>query len=54
LRGRDFVIPDDVKAVAVACLAHRMMINPEYALGGQTTADVVRDLLKQVKVPVES
>jgi MoxR-like ATPase len=54
LRGRDFVIPDDIKHVAVACLAHRMMMNPENALGGETTAGVVRDLLKQVEVPIAS
>lgn len=52
LYGRDFVIPDDVKNVAVACLAHRMMLNPENALGGATTAEVVRDLLKHIKVPL--
>jgi MoxR-like ATPase len=52
LRGRDFVIPDDIKQVAVACLAHRMVMNPENALGGETTAGVVRELLKQVEVPI--
>ena len=52
LRGRDFVIPDDVKFVAVACLAHRMRMNPENALGGETTEEVVRELLKDVEVPL--
>jgi MoxR-like ATPase len=52
LDGRDFVIPDDVKSVAVACLAHRMVINPENALGGDTTTGVVEELLKQVEVPL--
>jgi MoxR-like ATPase len=52
LRGRDFVIPDDIKYVAVACLAHRMVMNPENALSGETTAGVVRELLKQVEVPM--
>ncbi len=54
LRGRDFVIPDDIKYVAVACLAHRMVMNPENALSGETTAGVVRELLKQVEVPMTS
>lgn len=53
LRGRDFVIPDDIKQVAVACLAHRMMMNPENALSGETTTGVVRELLKQVEVPIK-
>jgi MoxR-like ATPase len=52
LRGRDFVIPDDIKQVAVACLAHRMMMNPENALSGETTTGVVRELLRQVEVPI--
>jgi MoxR-like ATPase len=52
LRGRDFAIPDDIKYVAVACLAHRMVMNPENALSGETTAGVVRDLIKQVEVPM--
>lgn len=52
LRGRDFVIPDDIKYVALACLAHRMVMNPENALSGETTAGMVRELLKQVEVPM--
>ena len=44
LQGRDYVIPDDVKWVAVACLAHRMMLNPENILSGLTTTDVVQEL----------
>jgi MoxR-like ATPase len=52
LRGRDYVIPDDVKHVAVACLAHRMMMNPGNALSGETTDEVVRELVKKVEVPL--
>jgi MoxR-like ATPase len=52
LRGRDFVIPDDVKYVAVACLAHRMRMDPESALSGDTTEEVMRELLKKVEVPM--
>jgi MoxR-like ATPase len=54
LRGRDYVIPDDVKHVAVACLAHRMMMNPENALSGDTAEAVVTELLKSVQVPLVS
>jgi len=54
LRGRDYVIPDDIKHVAVACLAHRMIMNPENALSGETTGDVTRELLKKVEVPLMS
>ncbi len=54
LRGRDFVIPDDVKHVAAACLAHRMVMNPENALAGETTVGVVRELLRKIEVPVNT
>jgi MoxR-like ATPase len=54
LRGRDFVIPDDVKHVAVPCLAHRLVLNPENTLGGETSAGVIEELLKQIEVPLAS
>jgi MoxR-like ATPase len=54
LRGRDFVIPDDVKHMAIACLAHRIILNPENILSGETSADVVRELLKRIEIPVLS
>ena len=50
--GRDFALPDDVKSIAVACLAHRMVVNPENAMGGETTETLVQELLKQVEVPI--
>jgi MoxR-like ATPase len=52
IRGRDYVIPDDIKYVAVACLAHRMLMNPENALSGETTKDVVTELLTKEQVPL--
>jgi MoxR-like ATPase len=52
LHGRDYVIPDDVKYVAVTCLAHRLIMNPEKSLSGETTEEVVRQLLRTVEVPL--
>ncbi len=52
LRGRDFVIPDDVKHIAVPCLAHRIILNPEIAFSGETTVGIVQKLLKEVEVPL--
>jgi MoxR-like ATPase len=52
LQGRDFVIPDDVKHMAISCLAHRLVMNPENILSGENTTDVVRELLKTTEVPV--
>lgn len=54
LLGRDYVIPDDVKHIAVACLAHRMVMNPENILGGETTTDVMQELLRRILVPLTS
>ena len=52
LQGRDYVLPDDVKSLAIACLAHRMLVNPENALAGETTSTVVQELLIKVEVPI--
>jgi MoxR-like ATPase len=52
LRGRDFVTPDDVKAVAVPALAHRLMLQPELWVQRLSADDVVRDLLEAVPTPV--
>jgi len=52
LRGRDFVIPDDVKHIAETCLAHRMAVNPENILSGETTTGVLHDLIRQIEVPL--
>jgi len=51
IRGREFVLPDDVKAVAVAALAHRMVLRPELWVSRTTPAQVVETLLLQVPAP---
>jgi MoxR-like ATPase len=51
LAGRDFVTPDDVKAIAVPALAHRVMLKPELWVQRLSAEDVVRDLLEQVPTP---
>jgi MoxR-like ATPase len=51
LRGGDFVTPDDVKQVAAAVMAHRLVLTPEAALEGVTDLDVVRALLAETPVP---
>ena len=52
LNGRDFVLPDDVKSMAIACLAHRIIVNPENVLEGKTSITTVQELLRQVEVPI--
>jgi MoxR-like ATPase len=51
LAGRDFVTPDDVKAMAPAVLRHRVAVAPEVEIEGRTSDDVVRDVLERVEVP---
>lgn len=53
IRGRDFVIPDDVKTMAPYVLTHRLMINPQTRLRGRKPEDVIRDVVNVVPVPVE-
>ncbi|HUH15925.1 MAG TPA: MoxR family ATPase [Gaiellaceae bacterium] len=51
MAGRDFVTPDDVKAVAVPALAHRLMLKPELWVQRFSAEDVVRELLESVPTP---
>jgi MoxR-like ATPase len=51
--GRDFVLPDDVKAMAPAVLTHRVVVNPQSRLRGATAEEVVIDVINTVPVPVE-
>ena len=52
LAGRGYVLPDDVKAVAVAVLAHRLLL--ERRSGRDTSQDVVHTILDEVRVPTEA
>ena len=52
LDGRDFVLPDDVKTVAVPALAHRLALRPELWVQRVQAEDVVRECLASVPVPV--
>jgi len=51
LAGRDFVTPEDVKAVAVPALAHRLMLSPELWVQRVSSGDVVREVLQSVPTP---
>jgi MoxR-like ATPase len=51
LAGRDFVTPEDVKAVAVPGLAHRLMLRPELWVQQLAAEDIVRELLETVPTP---
>jgi MoxR-like ATPase len=49
--GRDFVLPDDVKAMAVPALAHRLILKPELWAARISATQVVESLLEQVPAP---
>ena len=51
IQGRDYVVPEDVKAVAVAALAHRITVRPELWLHEVSGATVVRTVLGSVAAP---
>ncbi|MBI2862296.1 MAG: MoxR family ATPase, partial [Chloroflexi bacterium] len=53
LRGRSFVIPDDVKALAVPVLAHRLILKPQARLRGRSAETIVEEILSSHPVPVE-
>jgi MoxR-like ATPase len=51
LLGRDYVVPEDVKALAVAAVAHRITLRPEMWVRKIQGADVVGELLRRLPVP---
>ena len=51
MRGRSFVVPDDIRELVQPVLAHRIILKPEPRIRGVTTADVLRDILKDIAVP---
>ncbi len=52
IRGRSFVLPDDVKMIAAPVLNHRMILKPESRLRKITAEQVVNQLLSEIAVPV--
>ena len=52
LERRDFVLPDDVKAMAMPALAHRLVLKPELWAARVSAVQVVEGLLAQVPAPV--
>ena len=51
IQGRDYVIPDDVKALAAACLAHRVIVSPAARVKNVSARMVVEDVLQSLPVP---
>ena len=51
IRGRDFVLPDDVKELAVPMLSHRIIVSPAGRMRGIQSTDIVEELIEQIAVP---
>jgi MoxR-like ATPase len=51
LDGRDFVIPDDVKALAPALLRHRLILNPAAEINGRQVEEVVLEIIEGIEAP---
>jgi MoxR-like ATPase len=51
IKGRDFVIPEDVQEMAPHVLRHRIMLTPEKEMEGISTDDLVQSILKGIEVP---
>jgi len=54
LSGRNYVIPDDIKALAHPVLNHRVILKPESKLRRKSARAVIDEVLKEVKIPVDS
>lgn len=52
LRGREYVLPDDIKYLAVPVLAHRLILKEEERLRGTSQEDVVKQIMGRISVPV--
>ena len=53
IQGRGYVLPDDIKRVAVPVLDHRVMVSPQAGLRGRAGDNVIHELLETTEVPIE-
>ena len=53
IRGRNYVIPDDVKHLAIPVLAHRTIVKAETGIRGQSAESLIKEIVDTVPVPVE-
>ena len=51
IRGREFVVPDDVKSLAPAVFSHRIVVNSAALIEGTTRTEIIEDVLKNIEVP---
>ena len=51
IEARDFVTPDDIKAMTMPVLEHRLILRPDYEIEGLTVKEVIQNILKKITVP---
>ncbi|HMH23957.1 MAG TPA: MoxR family ATPase [Puia sp.] len=51
MRGRDFVLPDDIVYVAPAVLRHRLVLTPEKEMEGASADDVINEIIQSIEIP---
>ena len=51
ISGRDFVTPDDIKAMALPVLEHRLILRPEFEIEGLAVTEVIEQILHEIAVP---
>ena len=51
IRGRDFVIPDDVKEISYPAIRHRIILTPEKEMEGKNADEIISQILNRVEVP---
>nr|HRJ42692.1 AAA family ATPase [Caldilineaceae bacterium] len=52
LEGRDYVLPDDIKAYVAPALVHRLILNPELWMRAGTAEEILTGIVGSVRVPV--
>ncbi|MCM1992619.1 AAA family ATPase, partial [Oceanirhabdus seepicola] len=53
IMGRDYVIPEDVKAMAVHVLSHRLILKNDMSIGVDASEKAVQDILSSINTPLE-
>jgi MoxR-like ATPase len=51
LDGRDYVLPDDIKALYPACMRHRVLLSPSAEIEGENVDRVLQGLLERIEIP---
>lgn len=51
IRGRDFVIPEDIRFVTIPVLNHRLILTPEAEMEGFTSEEIIKEIVESIEVP---